>query len=175
MAKQTQHSAATEAIEFARGYEGSFEFMQAMRKAAEADRPFSRAMIDAILRCKARQAPAADSGGPVRPLVSEPGMYRTADGQIWKVQRTRDGRKHLYAKKLVQICGRRLNEADDIVRFEFQYDAGAVSRLQADDRMSLDEAKAFGIRYGVCCVCGAWLKDATSVELGIGPVCGRRV
>lgn len=39
--------------------------------------------------------------------------------------------------------------------------------------MTLDEAKAFILRYGQCVRCGRRLKAAESVERGIGPVCVR--
>lgn len=107
--------------------------------------------------------------------VTDPGMYRDADGEIFKVQKSRESGR-LYAKHLTPIGGKRLIDADEsVVGFEFTYAAGAVYRLTPAMRMTLDEAKAFGIRFGVCCVCGAHLKDATSVALGIGPVCGGRV
>lgn len=108
------------------------------------------------------------------PQVTEVGMYRTEDGTMFKVQRSKQSNR-LYAKKLQPISGTRLTENDERVRWEFVYDQGAVYRLEPSQRLSLDEAKAFGIRYGICCVCGAFLKDATSVEQGIGPVCGGRL
>ena len=106
--------------------------------------------------------------------VTEPGMYRGPDGAPVRVQKSRDSDR-LYAKRLVKIGGERLTDADDVVRFEFQYAPGLLFSLKPDDRMTLDEAKAFGIRYGVCCVCGAFLKDATSVANGIGTVCAGKV
>lgn len=120
-----------------------------------------------------KATPAA--GAPSAERVTEPGMYRTAAGDIFKVQASRDDATRLYAKQLTPIGGQRLTETDDTVRFEFAYVAGAIKSLTPADRMSLDDAKAFGIRYGVCCVCGAPLKDATSVARGIGPVCITKV
>lgn len=112
---------------------------------------------------------------PVEP-VTEPGMYRGADGAIYKVQRSKGDATRLYAKVLTAITGERLRESDDaIVAWEFRYAAGAVRSLTPSQRLTLDEAKAFGIRYGVCCVCGITLKDATSVQAGIGPVCRTRL
>lgn len=125
-------------------------------------------------------APCQPTSTPTTPeSVSEidqlsPGMYRR-EGDIFKVQQTQD-KARLYAKRLVPFGGKRLIDADEsTVRFEFEYDRGAIHTLRAADRMTLDEAKAFGIRYGVCCVCNTRLTDAKSVALGIGPVCGGRV
>src|SRR5439155_22854116 len=95
-------------------------------------------------------------------IVLEPGMYRTACGDIFKVQVSRQSGRP-YAKHLRPIGWQRLTELDDVVRFEFVYAPGAIQALRPDMRMTLDDAKAFGIKYGVCCVCGAFLKDATSV------------
>jgi hypothetical protein len=111
---------------------------------------------------------------PLAERVTEPGMYRGPDGDPVKVQKSR-GSDRLYAKRLVRIGGERLTETDAVVRFEFQYEQGLSYHLRASDRMTLEEAKAFGIRYGVCCVCGAFLKDATSVANGIGPICAGKV
>jgi hypothetical protein len=107
--------------------------------------------------------------------VTEAGMYRKG-AQIFKVQRARGPEGRLYAKRLVQIGGERVIDADErIVAFEFAYAPGALRGLTANMRMSVDEAVAFGIRYGVCCVCGKGLKAADSVLAGIGPVCGKRI
>jgi len=103
----------------------------------------------------------------------EVGMYRNEAGEMFKVQESATG--NLYAKKLVKIGGERLTEENEVVSFEFQYVAGAIKSLTSAMRLSLDEAKAFGIKYGVCCVCGIRLKDATSVANGIGPICAGRL
>jgi hypothetical protein len=88
-------------------------------------------------------------------------MYRNAEGDIFKVQRSRES-GNLYAKRLDLIEG-------------FIYEAGAIRNLKPSDRMTLDDAKAFGVQYGICCVCGALLTNEVSVAEGIGPVCGGRV
>jgi hypothetical protein len=108
-------------------------------------------------------------GAAVAAAPLEVGMYRNDAGEIFKVQESATGNR--YAKKLVPIGGQRLTESDDSVRFEFEYAPGAIKSLTAAQRLTLDEAKAFGIKYGVCCVCNRTLKDAKSVALGIGPVC----
>ena len=92
----------------------------------------------------------------------EIGMYRVANGDIFRVQRSRESGR-LYAKKL------------DWANNSFVYEAGALRVLTANDRMTLDEAKAWGVETGICCVCSAFLTDPKSVEAGIGPVCARRV
>lgn len=101
----------------------------------------------------------ADKPQPKRPIV-EPGMYRL-EGDVYKVQIAVHGSQRPYAKRLVVD--------EDSVHFE--YAAGAVSRLSAEDRMTLEEAKEFGHLYGTCCVCGKTLTNESSIENGIGPVC----
>lgn len=102
-----------------------------------------------------------------------PGMYKSGE-DIFKVQKTRDGER-LYAKRLVQIGGRRLVDAtEEVVDFEFEYAPGAMRSLTLADRLPVEEAKALGLRYGRCIVCGRHLKDAYSVQNGIGPVCIKR-
>lgn len=98
-----------------------------------------------------------------RPSVSElrVGMYRTEDGAIYRIHESRETGR-LYAKHL------------DLIAMKFEYASGAIYRLTPADRMTLDEAKAFGVETGVCCVCGAFLTDERSVANGIGPVCERK-
>jgi len=129
------------------------------------------AYIDELMRLPrptVRTATPADRG-----IV--PGMYRLANGDIFKVQASREDKTRLYAKALTPIGGRRLTETDETVAFEFTYAAGAIHQLTAADRMSVDDAKAFGLKFGVCCVCGKTLTDAKSVARGIGPVCAGKV
>lgn len=101
--------------------------------------------------------------------VTEPGVYEK-DGEVFVVKPTRD-KQRLYAKRLVEIGGHRLTEAGDVVEIEFEYAKGVIYALSPEDKMPLDRAKALTIRYGRCIVCGLPLKDAKSVERGIGPVC----
>lgn len=86
------------------------------------------------------------------------GMY-SADGDVFKVQRSKESGR-LYAKVLQDGS--------------FEYAPGAMRKLTVADRMSLDEAKAYGRRTGVCCVCGRQLTNPVSVAEGIGPICSGR-
>ena len=87
------------------------------------------------------------------------GMYRTADGTIYKVQVAVHGSGNLYAKVL------------DVASASFIYQPGAIKKLTAADKMTLAEAQEFGHLYGFCCVCGKTLTDERSIAAGIGPVC----
>lgn len=104
------------------------------------------------------QAPAPVAA-PRRAAV-DPGMYRK-DGVIFKVQLAVHGSGKPYAKRLDHGT--------------FIYEVGAINRLTAENRMTLDQAEEFGKLYGICCVCGATLTDEKSIARGIGPVCAGRV
>lgn len=99
-----------------------------------------------------------------RKTTSEPlavGMYQLANGDIYRVQASREN-GNLYAKRLDLIDG-------------FVYEQGAIRKVKASDRMTLEQAKLFGVETGFCCVCGIFLTDPKSVANGIGPVCAKRV
>lgn len=119
------------------------------------------------------RAPRPSIGAAVvaNPVV-EPGMYRLGEA-IFKVQRSKTSQK-LYALELTRIGGQRLAQDGSTVKWEFQYAPGAIVRLSATDKLSIEDAKKFGIETGVCCVCGAFLSDAKSVAAGIGPTCAKR-
>jgi hypothetical protein len=127
------------------------------------------------------------------PVDLEAGMYRM-DETIYKVQRNvvqGDGSR-AYAKRLTEqnecrICGEWVDthnakspESSKLThkfspKWRFEYEQGAIHKLRPEMRMSLEEAKEFGKVYGTCCVCGRTLTNETSIEEGIGPVCGGRV
>ena len=93
--------------------------------------------------------------------VEDEGMYRKGD-DIFRVQRSLES-GNLYAKKL------------DIVEMKFIFTSGAIRTLKSSDKMTLEEAKAFGVETGFCCVCAKFLTDPKSVAVGIGPVCAKNV
>jgi hypothetical protein len=118
---------------------------------------------------------------PVHTPVTEDGMYLTADSEIFKVQWNRaSGSGHrLYAKQMVGYgaAGRVVQftkanaEAQDGLEIVFEYAPGAMRQLTAAEKMTIEDAKAFGALYGTCCVCGRTLTDEKSIAAGIGPVC----
>ena len=98
--------------------------------------------------------------------VLEPGMY-LKQGQVYKVQ-FNQGHTHTYAKVLV------LPE-NGAEKGSFEY-AGGTGKLglTAEHKMTLEEAKAFGVEFGVCCRCAATLTNPDSIEAGIGPICASK-
>lgn len=134
--------------------------------------------IDALMR--APYAPKAErlttrTGTATGEL--EAGMYRTADGTIYKVQRAVHGSGNMYAKRLTQVepYAKIVRGKETTVTHEFEYASGAVRTLTADMRMTLADAIEYGAIYGVCCRCAATLTDETSIERGIGPVCAGKI
>lgn len=93
--------------------------------------------------------------------VRDIGSYRK-DGVIYRVRKSRQTGK-LYAQRL------------DPNSQSFVYEPGLIKSLTETDRMTLEEAKAYGVQFGICCVCAAPLTDPKSVAAGIGPVCAKRV
>jgi hypothetical protein len=98
-----------------------------------------------------------------------PGVYDVS-GQVFVVK-PNQRKTGLYAKRLVEIAGERLNEENTLVNIEFVYAPGAIFDIKPEQKMSLEDAKWLTIRYGRCIVCGRRLKAGKSVEQGIGPVC----
>lgn len=98
-----------------------------------------------------------------------PGVYER-NGEVYVVKPNR-AKTSLYAKRMIEIGGRRLTEAGTVENLEFEYAPGAIRQLRPADRMPLERARELTVRYGRCLNCGRRLKDATSVERGIGPVC----
>jgi hypothetical protein len=96
---------------------------------------------------------------PLHP-VTEDGMY-VLGGTIYKIQWNL-AHTNLYAKELV------IHEGANAT---FEYAAGMIKNLHAEDKMTLEQAKEYGHLYGVCCKCGATLTDEKSIEAGIGPIC----
>jgi hypothetical protein len=107
------------------------------------------------------------------PVVELDGMYMTPAGVIYKVQKTRNGNGHLYAKKLVLTAVPEIEwfEGEPTHKVTFEYEAGAVTRLRPEWKMTVEQAKEFGALYGTCCACGRTLTNELSIDLGIGPIC----
>ncbi|MFE6000406.1 DUF6011 domain-containing protein [Streptomyces sp. NPDC056454] len=101
---------------------------------------------------------------PAEP-VTEEGMYRRADGEIFRVKTSEAGR--LYAL--------RFQPPTHGGRASLVHEKGAIFTLSATDRMTVDQAAEFGRRIGACIVCARRLTDPKSVAAGIGPICAERV
>jgi hypothetical protein len=108
-------------------------------------------------------------------ITVDKGMFRR-DGEVYVVVKAKHSDR-LYAKRLVELRdaqGDRLTDAGGHVRFEFDYDRGAIYKLDESMRLSQEEGRELAVRYGKCAMCGRKLKVAESVERGYGPVCWSR-
>lgn len=110
--------------------------------------------------------------------ITQDGIYRTPDGEIYKVQVAVHRSGRLYAKRLVKLeVPRQLR--NKTLTHEFVYEEGALAKLTPEMRLTLEQAKELGRSadsplYGTCCRCGAVLTDETSIAQGIGPDCGKK-
>lgn len=121
----------------------------------------------------AQKSPEAIAPAPVDPSQLEAGLYETPKGEIFRVQISRESGNR-YAKRMIEITGKRLTETDNVVNVDFKFESGAVWNLRPEWRMDFDRAKELSIRYRHCLACGIFLKDATSVAEGIGPICRKK-
>lgn len=83
------------------------------------------------------------------------GMY-SRNGTPFRVYPARNG-GHLLTKALIDG--------------QWVYQGAASRFVTVDMKMTLEEAKEYGLQTGVCVCCGRTLTDPESVERGIGPIC----
>ena len=135
---------------------------------AAPEKPKRRNLIDDLLEGD----PSADAGNDRTWAEANPGVDLDLEptpegvhkfgGVIFKVQKAVHGSGRLYAKALVE---------DGNGGWTFEYAPGAIKNLSAATRLTLEEAKRFGVLYGTCCVCGRTLTNEESIAAGIGPIC----
>jgi hypothetical protein len=105
--------------------------------------------------------------------VVGPGVYlRNGELFVVKLNRRKTG---VFARRVVEITNsaRRVNEDGDRVRVDLVYAPNALATLRPADRLSLEAARPYLVKFSNCVVCGAPLRDAVSVLDSIGPVCRR--
>jgi hypothetical protein len=147
------------ALKWLAAYTGDFDFLLDLReKSARYD--LSDGQVKGVLNCLLAQVRRDATAPAPSTRITEAGFYRAQDGRIVKVQESQAGR--LYAKVLTQV-------GDD--EWAFEYVQGAMRFVTPADKLSLEDAQAFGRLYGWCCCCGRRLTNEESIELGIGPIC----
>lgn len=52
---------------------------------------------------------------------------------------------------------------------------GMALRLNDSERMTPEQARSYGEKFGVCAWCGHSLRSAVSIHLGMGPSCYKRL
>lgn len=139
----------------------------------------TRVLTDEDREMIAHTETAAEASFTIGRLMQRPGIpavhedgnaisegYFLQTDSVYRVVRGKTGNRNLYAKKLITTS---------FGRARWEYAPGAIRHLIHADRLTLEDAKAMGTRYGVCVVCGRTLTDPDSVEAGIGPVCSARL
>lgn len=137
----------------------------ALALAVRAGLPATPTTLSAMTRAQVSQFITDMRNVPAAPRAQAPveiteGVYRHADTYA-RVKRAVHGSGNLYATVL--RAG------------SWEYAPGLVRRLTMADRLTLEEAKAYGHLYGQCIVCGRTLTDEKSIEAGIGPICAGRL
>lgn len=137
--------------------EAAFLLVDAFRTAS---RSSASKAIDQLLAANkaARATRTVHTLTATRPVL-DLGFYMV-DGDVYEVVKAKAG--HHYAMLLDPSTGR------------FEYAKGAMVKLTADAKMTLEQASAFGHAFGRCCCCGATLTNPDSIERGIGPICAGR-
>lgn len=76
---------------------------------------------------------------------------------------------------------RKSGQSGKLIAYEFDPDTrswnfarGAIYSLQPSERLTLSEAKKFGVQTGQCVHCGRTLTDPISIMAGLGTVCIKR-
>jgi hypothetical protein len=121
-----------------------------------------------------RPAPAASQPSTTPHQFVTMGLFEK-DGTVYLVQPNKAGTR-VYAKRLVESPPR-YTAAGEVVDFDYEFDPGAIYKLTEADRMTVERAMYYAVRYGKCMKCKKVLKAAKTVQtvaetgLMLGPVC----
>jgi hypothetical protein len=109
----------------------------------------------------------------VKKVADEPGLYKSPSGEIYRLMEIKDRPGRLRSQRLVPISGTRLSLTGEAVKLEWVF----ANRSTIDKSWKVDDKAMleFGIQYRHCAHCWKRLKDITSVNLGIGPVCRKKL
>lgn len=110
--------------------------------------------------------------------VSEEGIYVNRDAKtFFLVQKARSSGR-LYAKKLIVVYNGIRNSDGSWhtePRFDWEYDKGAIYQINADWRITKEEAKAFGDYWHHCIKCHTRLTRQSSIDQGMGDTCAGKI
>lgn len=123
---------------------------------------------ESVAEARVCEGAAVEPQAPAKPKRKEPaeeGFYK--QGNVYfKVQEARNGSGRRYAKILRVPTA--VPEGD---KPYWEYAPGVVMVLSAEDKLSAEDAAAFGKLYGICIFCSRDLTDERSIAMGYGPVC----
>jgi hypothetical protein len=115
------------------------------------------ALIDSLL-----VLPDAARAGTAAGTTTGPAAegFHIFDGAIFKVQVSKTGNR--YAKQL-----------DEDHAWNYA-GAAPLRNLSEATKATLQDAQAYGLKFGICMCCGATLTDPNSIAAGIGPICATK-
>lgn len=125
-------------------------------------------MISANRELRAAQKAPVAVSAPVaksNPDDLEAGFYKFGN-TVARVQRSKAS-GHNYA--LV------LDTDSDAARKPFVYEKGAIFKLTAADKLTVEQANEMSLHHGHCMLCGRTLTKKESTQRGIGPVCIKKL
>jgi hypothetical protein len=92
------------------------------------------------------------------------GIY-LVDETVYRVAISKNNRPYAYVLKTSE------DELGEPTSW-WEYEGGAIKNIPTDAApITVDQAAAFGHRTKVCAICATPLKNKTSLQRGIGPVC----
>lgn len=142
-------------------------------KSEPVDRRDASEALDVLFNAPFRPRETAPAAAELESGIYTPDQGTTIYKVYWNQPKTR-----MLAKLLILSAGwaemtQEQRKASD-EQPSWEYQGMAYRFVKAEQKMTLEQAKAFGKIYGVCCDCGATLTDETSIANGIGPVCGAK-
>jgi hypothetical protein len=139
------------------------EAMEAFME-SEPTKADASAKITALKEAKSAKAAPTSKGATTSAI---PNGVHMIDGYIIRIRTSKSGNQ--YGERLLTQIEQEEHGT------EWSYEGRkALKGASAATVLTLAQAKAFGVAYGVCAVCGARLKDIDSIEAGIGPVCAKK-
>ncbi len=109
--------------------------------------------------------------------VTEEGVYEH-NGKIYRVKRSKTSH-NLYAMEsdytIAELTALKAADPDLKIKVTFEYDRGAIFKIDATCRITVERAEELSALISNCIVCGRTLRAKESVARSIGPVCITRV
>lgn len=143
----------------------------------------------------ARKQPEADADGVIAAFADVPNPRKLASAMIdtlkdlpdapkpkapaVEVDTERRGDVHFvdgeyFRVHIAQNSGRLYACVWDEELGSFEYVTGMIGKLNNGNKVTAEQAAAFGKMYGRCCYCSRAIDTPESTEVGYGPICARK-
>ncbi len=132
------------------------EIVKTIVEASE-PRKVASALIDALKAAPNAAKPAAE----VEVELERRGDVHVIDGQYYRVH-------------VAQNSGRLYACVWDAATESFEYAAGMIGKLNDGNKITAEQAAAFGEMFSRCCFCSHQLDTPESTAVGYGPVCAKK-